>query len=131
MKPNNAPLPGGFVLNNLSPLPRSIDTGSSHETLKRNKCKYISYLSNYCSIESRLLFAQHNISAKNKILACFICFCAAFHRNFCNPHYRNFCEKQHKSRWNKLRSHIQIKLQLHFTYISLNPQSISLIFDGH
>ena len=67
MKPNSAPLPGGFVLNNLSPLPRSIDTGSSHETLKRNKCKYISYLSNYCSIESRLFFAQHNISAKNKI----------------------------------------------------------------
>ena len=69
MKPNNAPLPGGFVLNNLSPLPRSIDTGSSHETLKRNKCKYISYLSNYCSIESRLFFAQHNISAKNKIVS--------------------------------------------------------------
>ena len=74
MKPNNAPLPGGFVLNNLSPLPRSIDTGSSHETLKRNKCKYvhtyyISYLSNYCSIESRLFFAQHNISPKNKIIS--------------------------------------------------------------
>ena len=67
MKPNNAPLPGGFVLNNLRPLPRSIDTGSSHETLKRNK--YISYLSNYCSIESRLFFAQHNISSKNKIFA--------------------------------------------------------------
>ena len=71
MKPNNAPLPGGFVLNNLSPLPRSIDTGSSHETLKRNNCKYIyiSHLSNYCSIESRLFFAQHNISAKNKIVS--------------------------------------------------------------
>ena len=66
MKPNNAPLPGGFVLNNLSPLPRSIDTGSSHETLKRNK--YISYLSNYCSIESRLFFAQHNISTKRRML---------------------------------------------------------------
>ena len=70
MKPNSAPLPGGFVLNNISPLPRSIDTGSSHETLNRNKCKYIyiSYLSNYCSIESRLFFAQHNISTKRRML---------------------------------------------------------------
>ena len=38
----------------------------------------------------------------NAIKACFICFCAAFHRNFCTPHYRNFCEKQRKSRWNNL-----------------------------
>ena len=41
------------------------------------------------------------------LLACFICFCAAFHRHFCSEGYRNFCseahcEKQRKSRWNKL-----------------------------
>ena len=32
------------------------------------------------------------------IKACFICFCAAFHRNFCSEGYRNLCEKQRKSR---------------------------------
>ena len=26
-----------------------------------------------------------------RILACFFCFCAAFHRNFCSVGYRNFC----------------------------------------
>ena len=24
-------------------------------------------------------------------IACFICYCAAFHRNFCSVVYRNFC----------------------------------------
>ena len=56
-------------------------------------------------------FFPHEISgacifstgAMGSALACFICFCAAFRRNFCSePHHRNFCEKQRKSRWNKL-----------------------------
>ena len=27
------------------------------------------------------------------LIACFICFCAAFHRNFCSVGYRNFCSE--------------------------------------
>ena len=33
----------------------------------------------------------------NQTLACFICFCAAFHRHFCSEGYRNFCSEAHRN----------------------------------
>ena len=55
--------------------------------------------------QAQIVFQHHALELLNLfsvMKACFICFCAAFHRNFCSVGYRNFCEKQRKSRWNKL-----------------------------
>ena len=63
-----------------------------------------------------------------KILACFLCFCAAFHRNFCAPHYRNFCEKQRKSRGNKLISCLHLNICWCISYFIFSHQVKSVNF---